>query len=134
MIFVDTSAWLALVDSHDKFHDRALTINRRIAAGEFGKQVTTNYVLAETLTLIRRNLGIRQAIALSDAIDSGHEVHVLWIEPVHHREAMKIMSSHSDKDWSVTDCSSFVVMRALAIGSAFTFDTDFAQAGFSIVD
>jgi uncharacterized protein len=134
MIFVDTSAWLALTDAHDRFHDRALGISRQIAAGGFGKQVTTNYVLSETLTLIRRRIGLRQALALSEAIDSGHEVRVLWLEPVHHREAVALMASHSDKAWSVTDCSSFVVMRALGIENAFAFDEDFVQAGFSVVE
>jgi len=133
MIFVDTSAWLALVDSHDRLHGRAIEVNRRLSTGEFGKQVTTNYVLSETLTLIRRRLGLRQAVALSDTIEAGHEVRVLWIEAVHHREAVRFMAAHANKEWSVTDCASFVVMQAMTIRHAFTFDKDFAQAGFLVV-
>jgi len=133
MIFVDTSAWLALADSHDRDHAEAAEFQHRIVRGEFGKQVTTNYVLAETVTIIRRRLGLAPAIRLSNAVRGGKEVGLFWIEPVHHHEATDLMAAHTDKDWSVTDCSSFVIMRSLGIRDAFTFDRDFAQAGFSIL-
>lgn len=130
MIFVDTSAWLALADDNDRDHLRAREFGKRLGRGEFGKQVTTNYVLAETVTIVRCRLGLSTAIRLSKALEESGEVRVLWIEPVHHREAMELMASHTDKKWSVTDCASFVVMRALEIRAAFTFDSDFVRAGF----
>jgi uncharacterized protein len=132
MIFVDTSAWLALADSHDRDHSRATEFHKRILRGEFGKQVTTNYVLTETLTIIRRRIGLTQAIALATAVRGGKEVGVFWVEPVHHGEAIELMAHRADKEWSVTDCSSFVIMRSLGIQDSFTFDRDFAQAGFSV--
>lgn len=133
MIFVDTSAWLALADSHDRDHPRAREFGRRIARGEFGKQVTTNYVLTEAVTIIRRRLGLDTAVSFAEAVDGSDEVRVFWIEPVHHREAIELMAAQSDKSWSVTDCTSFVVMRAFDISSAFTLDEDFAQAGFAVL-
>ncbi len=131
MIFIDTSAWLALADSHDRDHSRATEFYRRIVRGEFGKQVTTNYVMAETLTIIRRRLGLPPAVELANAVRTGREVEMFWIEPVHHHEAVELMSAHADKQWSVTDCSSFVIMRSLGIENVFTFDRDFGQAGFA---
>jgi uncharacterized protein len=131
MIFVDSSAWLALADSRDRDHSRATEFHQRIVRGEFGKQVTTNYVMAETLTIIRRRMGLLQAVNLANALRSGTEVELFWIEPVHHNEAVELMSAHADKHWSVTDCSSFVIMRSLGILDAFTFDRDFVQAGFT---
>jgi len=56
---------------------------------------------------------------------------VFWVEPIHHNEALELLTTHADKDWSVTDCSSFVIMRSLGVSDAFTFDRDFAQAGFN---
>jgi uncharacterized protein len=132
MIFVDTSAWLALADSNDRDHAAAIQFQRRIVRGEFGKQVTTNYVLSETVTIVRRRLGLESALRLSTTVRAGKEVGLFWIEPVHHNDAIDLMAAHSDKTWSVTDCSSFVIMRSLGITDAFTFDHDFAQAGFSI--
>jgi uncharacterized protein len=133
MIFVDTSAWLALADRHDRGHAGALNVARRIARGEFGKQVTTNYVMTETLTLVRRRLGPSAAVSLAKTFAESDEIRVFWIEPVHHEQAVQRMAGHTDKVWSLTDCASFVVMDALQIRLAFAFDEDFAQAGFSVV-
>lgn len=133
MIFVDTSAWLALADRHDRDHRRVLDVARRIARGEFGNPVTTNYVVAETLTLIRRRLGLSAAVSLAKTFRESGEIRVFWIEPVHHEDAVQLMATHSDKVWSLTDCTSFVVMRALQIRQALALDDDFAQAGFAVV-
>src|SRR5208282_257647 len=131
MTFVDTSPWLALADSRDHDHSRASEFHRRIVRGEFGKQVTTNYVTTESLTIVRRRLGLPEVIELANAIRGGMEVGLFWVEPVHHHEAVDLMSAHADKQWSVTDCSGFVIMRSLGIHDAFTFDRDFAEAGFT---
>ncbi len=133
MIFVDTSAWLALADRHDRNHAEAREFGRRLARGEFGRQVTTNYIMVETVTLARRRLGLETAMRLARTVAASGQVTTCWIEPVHHTEAMDLMGRHPDKLWSVADCTSFVVMRALAISSAFTFDRDFAQAGFTVL-
>jgi uncharacterized protein len=130
MIFVDTSAWLALADSHDHDHSPAIESRRRIIKGEFGKQVTTNYVMSETVTIVRRRLGLPKAVELASAVRIGKEVGLFWVEPVHHQEALDLMAAHADKEWSVTDCVSFVMMRSLGLRDAFTFDRDFVQAGF----
>jgi uncharacterized protein len=130
MIFVDTSAWLALADAHDRDHASAATFHRRLTSGEFGKQVTSNYVLAETLTIVRRRLGLKAAVALAGATRAGLGVDVFWVEPVHHYAAVDLMAAHADKQWSVVDCSSFVIMRSMGIEDAFSFDSDFGQAGF----
>lgn len=130
MIFVDTSAWLALSDSHDRSHSAARVLYTRIAAGEFGKAVTTNYVVTETLTIVRENLGVAVAERLAVAFDNSKELRTCWIEPTHHGAAVKLMLKHKEKHWSVVDCSSFVVMRALGIDRAFTLGSDFFQAGF----
>jgi predicted nucleic acid-binding protein len=132
MIFVDTSAWLALADSNDHDHSRAIELQRRISRGEFGKQVTSNYVMAETLTIIRRRLGLPQSLELAEAVRRGSQVAQFWVEPVHHNEAVELMATRADTEWSLTDCSSFVIMRSLGVRDAFSFDRDFAQAGFTL--
>ncbi|HEV2519320.1 MAG TPA: PIN domain-containing protein [Thermoplasmata archaeon] len=132
MIFVDTSAWLALADSHDRDHSEAVEFQHRIGRGDFGKQATTNYVLAEAVTVIRRRLGLGPAVAFSDGISQGTGVELFWVERVHHRDAIDLMTSHKDKRWSVTDCASFVIMHSIGIDDAFAFDDDFRQAGFVV--
>jgi predicted nucleic acid-binding protein len=132
MIFVDTSAWLALADAHDRDHPPAREFGTRLARGEFGKQITTNYVLTETVTMLRRRLGLAAALRFHSSLEESRAVQTFWIEPVHHREAIALMADHDDKQWSLTDCTSFVVMRGLGVADAFAFDRDYAQAGFQI--
>lgn len=133
MIFVDTSAWLALADSNDRAHTSIRSLYGRLSRGGFGKVVTTNYIEAETLTLVRMNLGVEKAEQMAGAFEQSKELRTFWIEPVHHKEAIQMMLRHRDKEWSVIDCSSFVVMHSLQIEKALTLDSDFAQAGFQIV-
>jgi predicted nucleic acid-binding protein len=132
MIFVDTSAWLALADRHDRNHASAVEVGQRVARGDFGKQVTTNYVAAETTSLVRRRLGLPAALSLAKLFGESAEIRVFWIEPVHHAEAIRLLATHPDNQWSLIGCTSFVVMRALQIGSAFALDEDFARAGFAV--
>lgn len=46
------------------------------------------------------------------------------------QRAVDLMISHEDKRWSLTDCITFVLMRELEVRDAFTFDRNFAEAGF----
>jgi predicted nucleic acid-binding protein len=68
MIFVDAGAWLALADSHDRDHPEAPGLGRRLARGIFGKQVTANYVMTETITPLRRCLGLSTAVSFAKTI------------------------------------------------------------------
>jgi uncharacterized protein len=133
MIFVDTSAWLALADAHDRAHTSVIELYARLSRGEFGKAVTTNYVQAETLTLVRMNLGVEKVARIAEAFETSKELRTFWVEPVHHQEAVRMMLGHKDKEWSLVDCSSFVVMTSLQIRKALALDRDFDQAGFERV-
>ncbi len=133
MIFVDSSAWLALADGNDRQHEVARRFYERVGRGEFGQPITTNYVIQETLTLVARRLGTSRAANLAAAMSQSRQLSTFWIERAHHDEAVALMAQHDDKDWSVVDCTSFVVMHALGADTAFSFDVDFAQAGFVVL-
>jgi len=47
--------------------------------------------------------------------------------------AFKLFTRYNDKDFSFTDCTSFVVMQKFGIPQAFTFDKHFRQMGFQAV-
>ena len=87
-------------------------------------------MLQETPTLVACRLGPSRAGGLAASIRQSHQLTTFWIGHVHHEETVAPMIQHEDKDWSVTDCASFVVMRALGADTAFSFDSNFAQAGF----
>src|SRR2546426_11532860 len=53
----------------------------------------------------------------------------VWIDPGQFGSALDLFQSHQDKRWSLTDCTSFVVMRDLGTDKAFSFDRNFEEAG-----
>ncbi len=133
MIFVDTSAWLALADSADVHHTEAREFEQGLRRGAHEKLVTSDFVLDETITIVRDRAGLGKARALSRAILDSPNVHLMWVAEPQFRSALDLLFSHEDKRWSLTDCTSFVLMRAMELQGAFTFDPDFHQAGFSIL-
>jgi uncharacterized protein len=48
-------------------------------------------------------------------------------------EAWRLYSERLDKEWSFTDCTSFIVMSRMGLADAFTSDHHFEQAGFNIL-
>jgi predicted nucleic acid-binding protein len=93
--------------------------------------VTKNHIMAERNAIIRPRMGIPQAVNFANTVRSGSEIELFWVEPVHHSEAVELTTPHAGKRWSVTDRSSFAIMRSLWIVDAFTFDRDFVQADFT---
>lgn len=131
-LFVDTSALVALEDRDDRNHSAALEYRERLRVGKtpFRSLHTSNYVMDETLTLIRVHLGHRVAVSFGESVKSSKAVNVLWIDSESDAVAWKIFTAHADKDFSYTDCTSFALMKREAISSAFAFDKHFEQYGF----
>lgn len=129
MIFVDSGAWYALSDPRDKTFEPATKLFARVRRGEFGRTLTTDYVLDETYTLLRMRHGVEAVRRLRDLLTRSSDIQVVRISEHDFEEATDLMLDHGDKRWSFTDCTSFVVMRALQISDAFAFDRNFREAG-----
>lgn len=131
-IFVDTAGWMACADAADPAHARATAA--RDAALEAGRVlVTTDYVVDETLTLVRMRLGLPAAEAWWSQVDGSTRVRWQWIDPSRAERARGLFFRHRDKEYSFTDCTSFVVMRELRLRDVLTTDRHFRQAGFQIL-
>ncbi|MBI2268667.1 MAG: PIN domain-containing protein [Candidatus Blackburnbacteria bacterium] len=132
-IFVDTSAFKALIDFSDDFNSQA-----RKLWGRLSKQkqpvLTTNFVLDETYTLLRVRLGREPAIKFKQRINISpgfkRPQRVLAQDEV---EAWKFFKELPGRGVSYTDCTSFAVMKRLGLIEVFTFDRDFARAGFKVL-
>jgi len=94
--------------------------------------VTTNYVLAELVSVLTRPLRISrsQQISILNSIRSATWVEVVHVDPSLDAEAWALFQQHMDKEWSLVDCAGFVVMRQRGITDALTTDRHFEQAGF----
>ncbi len=130
MIFVDTSAWLAITDIRDGNHRPALAFHEELVRGKAGRLMTTDYVLDETLTLMRKRSGAYTAREFVDRVQKSPSIQQIWVTPTHYDVALALFLGQGKKSWSFTDCTSFAIMREFGIRQAFTFDADFRQAGF----
>lgn len=128
-IFIDTGAWLALSDTRDQYHGRALQCYR--ALREQRRQlVTTNLVIGEAFILIRRAGGTQVAFRFLDAVRQSAQLLKVYSTIEHETEAEKILRQFADQDFSFVDTVSFAVMHERNITEAFAFDHHFLIAGF----
>jgi hypothetical protein len=83
-------------------------------------------------TLLLGYLTKLDAIALAAGPEGGPErlPKIFWIEPADVEMAHAIIRRYSDKNWSLTDVTSSVLMERYRIGIALTTDHNFAQYGF----
>ena len=126
-VFVDTSALYALVVIDDARHRDALAVLERLRT-ESAQLVTTSFVLQETIALIQARIGLPAVRALADRLLGG--VRVVWIGPDVFGSAMTALLAAQRRTISLTDWTSFEVMRQSRIQRAFVFDDDFFQQGF----
>jgi len=124
-IFIDTSAFLALEDESDEHHKEAILFrDQELLRGNY-EFITTSYILDETLTLIRRRLGILASIDFSKKVRKSQVVKVLSVSDEVEGKAVDLFEKYDDKTFSFTDCVSFAVMRDLDIQEVFAFDEHF---------
>ena len=125
-VFVDTSAWYALVDVQDPDHHAVTTF----LESNLLPLLTTNYVLDETLTLLKARVGHRHAIEFGERLRTSRFCLLLHLTVDDEDAAWEIFKNHHDKAWSFTDCTSMAVMKHLGAATAFTLDKHFEQMGF----
>ena len=129
-LFVDTSFVLALINERDQYHDRAENLSYNF---ENSFLVTTGAVLLEIGNALAKDFK-EEAIAIIKALRSSKRVEVVEINGTLFEKSLDFYEKYRDKTWSLVDCISFLVMRDRGITEALTFDADFTQAGFTVVD
>ena len=130
MIFVDTSAFYALIDAQDPNHGTARMTMERLHA-EDASLLTHEYVLVETTALIQRRLGLG---ALRRFLDGMLPlVEIAWVDAHLHAEASEALLAAGRREVSLVDWTSFLVMRRHGVRQAFTFEADFVAQGFEVL-
>ena len=129
VVFADTVYFLALLNPMDQWHVRARELSRKPP----GPLLTTEFVLMEVgdglshpdnRGRFARLLQLLRAQADVDIIPSSSELF---------RQGCELHARRPDKEWSLTDCTSFVVMRERGVEQALTSDHHFVQAGFQLL-
>lgn len=127
-VFVDTSAFVALIDRDDSNHRRAAKVFEKLRRND-DSLVCSNYILVETSALLQHRLGIETLRAFHQ--DLFPLLSVQWIDSDCHLAAMSSVLTAGRRRLSLADCSSFELMRRAGISHVFTFDRHFKQQGFS---
>jgi predicted nucleic acid-binding protein len=121
-IFVDTSAWYAVMDRGDRRHAEASTFYLEHAGRD--RFVTSDLVLAETWTLLTAHLGRPSALVLWEMLRDAH-IPIIPIEAADIEAAWRIVQAFPDRDLSLTDSASFAVMERRGVEDVFAFDHHF---------
>jgi uncharacterized protein len=131
-VFVDTSAWKAFYDEKDDHHKEARSLMESVATKRVPIHlfVTSDYVMDETLTLVRFAHSHSKAVEFANTVTSSRATRLFFVGEDLFNKALNMFIEHRDKPWSFTDCVSFVVMKHLNLNTAFAFDPHFQQAGF----
>jgi predicted nucleic acid-binding protein len=130
-VFVDSGAWIALSDTRDKYHAAAIEQFRVFLEDRLGL-ITTNLVIAEVYTLIRRTGGYDPAMKFLRSTRESIHLNVIYLDRSLEDGAEEILSKYKDQDFSLVDAVSFALMRERGIERAFAFDRHFIVAGFQI--
>jgi uncharacterized protein len=134
VIFLDTSFLFPLFARHDPDHQRVREVMEGFRGKRMADQVlTTNHVVAETITLVRYK-GSRQskaahalAVEVGSALHAGTLARIHWTTPEDERAAFAYFKKHADQEYSMVDCLSFVVMEQNGIREALAVDSDFTH-------
>jgi uncharacterized protein len=108
------------VDVHYPSTQRWLDSNR-------DRLVTSDYVLDEVVTLINARYKRQTAIQVGQALFGETMARLVYLAQEDIESAWEIFGCHSDKRWSLTDCTSYVLMQRMGISNAFAFDRHFSQ-------
>jgi len=127
VIFVDTSFWVAVRNRRDHRHEEARTL---LADPDLPSMLTTNHVIGETWTFLRRRAGHGSAIAFLDVIGRSERLAVEHVTERLEDQALRWLRRHDEREYSFVDATSFQVMSVSRIDSVLAFDGDFSAAGF----
>lgn len=129
-VFVDTSAFLALLDADEQHHTEAQRIWAKLA-DESADLYCTSYVLVETAALVQNRLGMPQLLAFHENVSPF--LRVIWVDSTLHGAGTAALLTTNRRQLSLVDCVSFAAMRQFGFHTALAFDIHFEEQGFEVL-
>lgn len=126
MTFVDTSYLFALFNPQDQWHEAALQLSERVRS----PLITTDYVILETADGMSRADRRGVFARLLASLRANADLRVIPQSPELFDRGLALYLTRHDKEWSLTDCLSFIVMQDEGCVDALSSDVHFNQAGF----
>lgn len=128
-IFVDASASVSYFDCQDQNHLKAVALSKRFGRNEI---VISNYVFAETVTILSQNAGKEVATDAGNYIQTNFSI--IRVSPEMENLAWEIFKKQKSKNVSFVDCTTFALYQDGAFDKALTFDSDFKSNKVPILE
>lgn len=128
-VLVDTAAWIALVNTRDELHNRAEQTMAELRSRNVAL-VTTEFVLLEVANALCTSAWREKGVKLIDGLRSLSTLRIIPADTKLLAEGWELYRIRLDKEWSLTDCTSIVILQKEQIEQVFTSDHHFEQAGF----
>lgn len=125
-VFTDTSYYLALVNRTDPRHPRAVDLAENLLS----RVVVTEYVLVELGSALSRGSDRQVYLELLEDLQDGDSITIVPASESLFRQGVALFGDRTDKEWSLVDCISIIVMKQRRLQEALTTDRHFVQAGF----
>jgi len=125
-VFVDTSFFLASLNPSDELHNKAIAASREINA----LRLTTAFILLEVANSMSGSGQRANFVNFYEQLRVHPHARIVPVSEDIFQRGYGLYADRKDKDWSLTDCISFVVMSDESLTEALTYDHHFEQAGF----
>ena len=125
-VFADTAYYLAFLNIQDELHERSV----KFTAGFDGRLLTTTWVLTEVADALSRPDFRSTLVDFIHAIRADSQVTIVPASQGLFDRGFDLFARRPDKEWSLTDCISCVVMQEHGLSEALTSDHHFEQMGF----
>jgi hypothetical protein len=126
-VFADSVYFFALLNARDRVHESAI----RFAVEATNPTITTAWILTEVADGLCDRTTRQAVVRLCEILESAPDVEIIPPSLDLFRRGLARYTERPDKDWSLTDCISFVVMEERGLTDALTADHHFEQAGFT---
>lgn len=133
-VFVDTSAWVALLNKSDQYFQNAIKVYSDLADV---KLFVSNFVVGETYTWLRNKVSYKTAYSFLKSTYKKSELsqaEIIYADSSLEQSALHLLERYKDHRISFTDALSFSVMDKLKISDAFAYDSHFLIAGFNVIN
>jgi predicted nucleic acid-binding protein len=126
MTLIDTGYLIALLNPRDQFHTRALAWSTSL----LDRFMVTDYVIVETVNFFSKPINRAKVHALVENLHDTSKFEIVPASAELLEAGLRLHGERLDKEWSLTDCISFMLMQRRGISRALAFDHHFEQAGF----
>lgn len=131
-VFFDSWGWVAIANKNDNYHERVYSFYKDLLLSR-GLPITTDYILAETITFLRAKIDSMLVDTFIEAILNAVRNERIILERIDEKrwtKAWELSKKYNDKtSISFFDFTSFVVMKEIRISEALTNDRHFEDVG-----